>query len=237
MNSLSILLFSLTVLSVNDLPTLSGLPTNVEFIQTSSEVIDLNGTASDEETPDSLLVFSFSVEPDSVNTSYSTETGILTLTSSAGFTGTATLTVTVTDGDGGAASEIISVTVNLDPTGIERLEGIPEEYVLYQNYPNPFNPVTKIRFGLPEESEVILKIYDILGREVVTLINSTQRAGYYNFNWNASNNASGIYFYVLTAKSLNNPSTGLSALPNRQAGDKAGSRRDYREVKKMLLIK
>ena len=207
---------NITVNEVNDLPVLTGLPAGVEFVQNGSATIDLNGTASDIETPDSLLVFSFMAVPDSVNTTFNNDTKILTLTSFGGFTGSVLLTITVTDEDAGTAEEDINVTVHSSVTGIERLDGIPEDYTLYQNYPNPFNPVTKIRFGIPEESEVSLRIYDVLGREVTTLINSTQGAGYYNYNWNATNNASGIYFYVLTARSLN---------------------QDYREIKKMLLIK
>jgi len=76
---------------------------------------------------------------------------------------------------------------------------IPESYTLYQNYPNPFNPTTTIRYGLPQSSLVTIKVYDILGREVKTLIHAQQAAGLYNMKFDASNFASGIYFYVLRA--------------------------------------
>ena len=78
---------------------------------------------------------------------------------------------------------------------------IPGKYELGQNYPNPFNPVTKIKFDIPNGQwttiNVQLKIYDILGREVTTLVNEKLSPGTYNVEWNASDYASGIYFYQL----------------------------------------
>ncbi len=210
---------NVTVNSVNDLPVLSGLPSSIEFLQTGSATIDLNGTGSDVETADSLLVFSFSADPDSINVSYNNQTGIATITSAGNFTGNATLTVTVTDADGGIVSGTTNVTVTPEVVGIEQLSGIPEQYSLYQNYPNPFNPTTKIKFGLPEASQVSLKIYDMLGREIAILANSILPTGYYEYNWNATDNASGIYFCVLSTSSNNSASAG------------------YREIRKMLLIK
>jgi hypothetical protein len=79
------------------------------------------------------------------------------------------------------------------------------KFSLAQNYPNPFNPVTKIKFSIPaalstgEGSGVRLLVYDILGREVATLVNSTLKPGNYEVDFNGSNYASGIYFYQLTA--------------------------------------
>lgn len=80
-------------------------------------------------------------------------------------------------------------------SGIKEESGIPTQYYLSQNYPNPFNPSTMISFSLPEADKVSLKVYDILGREVSTLINKELSAGNYKFDWNASVLASGIYFY------------------------------------------
>ncbi len=78
-------------------------------------------------------------------------------------------------------------------------EVLPQKYLLYQNFPNPFNPSTTFKFDLPENSYVTLKIYDLVGREVNTLINENQTAGRYLIDFNASNLASGVYFYKLTA--------------------------------------
>ena len=79
---------------------------------------------------------------------------------------------------------------------------IPTEYILNQNYPNPFNPSTTIKYEIPEISFVNLKVYDVLGSEVVTLINEEQTVGSYEVEFDASNLPSGIYFYRLQAGSF-----------------------------------
>jgi len=83
---------------------------------------------------------------------------------------------------------------------------LPREFTLYQNYPNPFNPVTTIKYSLQVETlratslqNVTLKIYDVLGREVATLVNKEQPAGVYEVEWDAGSISSGIYFYELRA--------------------------------------
>lgn len=88
----------------------------------------------------------------------------------------------------------------------------PQTLELAQNYPNPFNPTTRIVYQIPKASEVKLKVYDMLGREVETLVSGVQQAGRYEVIFNASRLASGVYFYRL----------------------KAGS---FIETKKMLLVK
>ena len=77
--------------------------------------------------------------------------------------------------------------------------GVPKEFALYQNYPNPLNPNTVIGYQLPFISKVSLKIYDILGREVETLVNELQEAGSYEVQFDARLLANGIYFYQLNA--------------------------------------
>lgn len=79
---------------------------------------------------------------------------------------------------------------------------IPATITLHQNYPNPFNPITTIRYGIPEDSYVTLKIYDILGREVKTLVSEQQEAGHYIVEFNAQNFSSGVYFYKIVANGL-----------------------------------
>ena len=76
---------------------------------------------------------------------------------------------------------------------------IPEVFSLAQNYPNPFNPSTKISFSIPQQSQVTLKIYDVLGKEVMTLVNDVKSAGNYEVEFNASNLSSGAYFYKIQA--------------------------------------
>lgn len=79
---------------------------------------------------------------------------------------------------------------------------VPQEYKLHQNYPNPFNPVTTIKYQLPKDGLVQIKVYDIIGREVMTLVNEQKTAGTYETVFNATNFASGIYFYRIQSGSF-----------------------------------
>lgn len=89
-------------------------------------------------------------------------------------------------------SEIVSVR---EENNLQEIN----DYVLYNNYPNPFNPSTVISYQLPALSQVTLKVYDVLGREVATLVNQKQVAGNYEVEFNAKGLSSGIYFYKMTA--------------------------------------
>ena len=75
----------------------------------------------------------------------------------------------------------------------------PSRFQLQQNYPNPFNPQTKISYSVPKESFITLKVYDVLGREVATLVQDKKQVGEYTVTWNADNVPSGVYFYKLTS--------------------------------------
>ena len=97
------------------------------------------------------------------------------------------------------------------------VENIPDEFVLYSNYPNPFNPQTRIDFGLHEDAYVELVIYDIMGREVITLVDEQYTPGYKSIIWDATNQlgmkvSAGMYFYALRAN-------------------------DFTQIKKMILVK
>lgn len=88
----------------------------------------------------------------------------------------------------------------LDVVSVRNVDGtLPRDFSLSQNYPNPFNPSTTIKYSVVENAKVSLKVYDILGKEVATLINETQAPGTYEFDFNASNLASGMYIYTLRA--------------------------------------
>ncbi len=91
-------------------------------------------------------------------------------------------------------------------------QGLPKEFILWQNYPNPFNPITKIKYSIPVETIVRIKIFDVLGRELTTLIDMKQPAGIYEVYWNAYNYSSGIYFCSFTTE-------------------------EYSTVKKMILLR
>jgi hypothetical protein len=97
-------------------------------------------------------------------------------------------------------------------TSVQNEDQNPIAFSLEQNYPNPFNPSTKIKYSIPNSEFVTLKVYDVLGNEVATLVNEEKSAGSYEVNFNASQLSSGIYFYKL------------------QTGN-------FAETKKMLLLK
>jgi hypothetical protein len=93
---------------------------------------------------------------------------------------------------------------NTDDLNINHDKTIPGQYILFPNYPNPFNPLTTLRYDLPEDAMVNITIYDMLGREVKTLVNTTQDAGFRSVIWNATNDydkpvSAGVYFYQIKA--------------------------------------
>lgn len=95
-----------------------------------------------------------------------------------------------------------SVSFTLIPEGVTSISNndyVVKDFKLYQNYPNPFNPNTLIKYSLPEKTNVKLSVYNILGTEVVNLVNETQNAGEYEIEFNASKLSSGVYLYRLEA--------------------------------------
>ena len=115
------------------------------------------------------------------------------------------------------AIAMISVLTSVDMGPKKQM---PKSYALLQNYPNPFNPTTTISYQLPVSSNVTLKIFDLLGREVTTLVNERKDAGTYSVRWNASGFASGMYLVRIQARPTN--------------GGQAGS---FVDTKKVLLMK
>ncbi|CAN5583534.1 hypothetical protein BH10BAC5_BH10BAC5_06280 [soil metagenome] len=89
------------------------------------------------------------------------------------------------------------------PLSAEVIVGVPTKFELSQNYPNPFNPTTKINYDLPFDSKVSIVLFDVTGRQVATILNSAQVAGYQTITFNASNMASGMYFYQINAEGGN----------------------------------
>lgn len=81
-------------------------------------------------------------------------------------------------------------------------ENIPSTYNLHQNYPNPFNPITKIEFDIPEKNNVQLIVYNMLGKQVATIVNSELEAGHHSFGFDGTNHSSGIYFYRLETENF-----------------------------------
>ena len=90
------------------------------------------------------------------------------------------------------------VVLSNSPTDVKDNHNVfPNSFVLKQNYPNPFNPSTTISYSIPENSSVTLKVFNVLGNEVATLVNEFKNAGEYNMRWQPSNVSSGVYFYEL----------------------------------------
>jgi len=200
--------------SGNSAPELSGLPESVEFIADSSYTINIWEHVYDIETPDSLLTYQFETSTDSLYTSFDSLSGLLTLTADLAYTGIDTLWISVFDDSSASDEAIILVEVN-PATGleIEPENMIPTQFSLSQNYPNPFNPVTRIRFGLPENSDVKIELYNMLGKRITVILQSKKPAGYHEITFNGSQLASGIYFYRI------------------QAGQK------FEQTKKLILLK
>ncbi len=115
--------------------------------------------------------------------------------------GEAVITVTAIDA---ANNDFFAYSFGVDSrlTDVESEEAIPTEFALMQNFPNPFNPTTNIKFALPTESNVSLKIYNILGEEVAALINKVMPAGFHTYNFDATRLSSGMYIYRIEAGSF-----------------------------------
>ncbi len=101
----------------------------------------------------------------------------------------------------------------------EQINEMPIQFLLSQNYPNPFNPSTKIKYSVPQSSQVVIKVFDVLGNEIETLVNEEKPTGTYEINWNAATLPSGVYFYQLKVY----PAIGGAG--------------DYINIKKMILLK
>ncbi|MBP9084178.1 MAG: T9SS type A sorting domain-containing protein [Bacteroidia bacterium] len=104
---------------------------------------------------------------------------------------------TINDGGIGPWSDVFKFKIVI--TDVENEQQLPTEFILNQNYPNPFNPSTIISYELPNASKVIIKVYDIIGNEVATLVNEEKPAGRYNIEFSGSNLSSGIYLYKIIA--------------------------------------
>lgn len=117
--------------------------------------------------------------------------------------------------------EYVNSTLLISPlVGVkDKIVELPKEYRLFQNYPNPFNPTTTFKYDLPFNSKVTLRIFNVLGQKVNTLVDGMQEPGFKSLEWNATNVASGVYFYHLEAMSTTDPS------------------KIFTQVKKMILVK
>ncbi|MDA0986787.1 MAG: N-acetylmuramoyl-L-alanine amidase [Bacteroidetes bacterium] len=124
------------------------------------------------------------------------------------------------NGDGVAGDAfIIKFRTVSQPDFVKLDNSIPLKFVLNQNYPNPFNPTTVIRFGIPNESNVRITIFNSLGQQVDEVVNERLNASFYEVNWNALNKPTGLYFYKIEAVDVTNPNN------------------IFTQTKKMMLVK
>ncbi len=201
-----------TVNPINDPPEIHDLPDEINFDNDSTYVLTLKNYATDIDTPDSLLSWTFIVSNDSLKLNYDVVSTQLTL-SAPDFSGKVQLICTVSDDSGATAQDTILVQVS-PATGIENAMNsyLPKKFELYQNFPNPFNPTTTIKFAMPKAGHVKIVVYNILGKMVATILDEDKTAGYHKVVFDGSSLASGIYFYQLQTK-------------------------EFRKVKKFILLK
>ncbi|MBL1212244.1 MAG: matrixin family metalloprotease [Ignavibacteriae bacterium] len=191
------------------LPTITTQPKNVTIEQGETAVLFVSAVGTP--TPNYQWKRNGAILPGEVNDTLRFENAQL------GDEGM--YSVTVSNTAGSINSLVVNLTVN-SLTSVEDilLSGIPTNFELLGNYPNPFNPSTKIRYAIPEQSNVKILIYNALGETVAVLSDQVKEAGYYDKNWDAGNLASGVYFLKINAASTK-------------------SNRKFNSVQKMLLIK
>ena len=198
--------FTLTVNAVNDAPVAYDdtimVDHNTDFVGAliASDVDDMEYSFYPLNNPSNGIV-TVSVE------------GLFVYSPTTDYSGSDSFTFIVCDY---SLCDTATILITIHPLSIDEAS-LPTEYAIHQNYPNPFNPVTTLRYDLPENALINITIYDMLGRQVKTLINQTQDAGYKSVIWNATNDygkpvSAGIYIYQI------------------QAGD-------YISTKKMVLLK
>jgi photosystem II stability/assembly factor-like uncharacterized protein len=188
--------------------------TNYGYTFDNSHSTGFSGWASDIAHEDPNLIYTGNYGSSS---SYTTNNGANWITGTSGMSGSGAGVIVPERGwiISQQTSNVYKMSIIYTVmTSVEEIVStiVPERFALSQNYPNPFNPATKIKYDVPVNSQVTLKIFDISGKEVANLVNEFKNAGSYELNFNASNLTSGVYFYTIQAN-------------------------DFRETKKMLLIK
>ncbi|MFA3783789.1 choice-of-anchor D domain-containing protein [Melioribacteraceae bacterium 4301-Me] len=204
-----------------DTPSISNLPDSFSIKQNESIKLNLWEYVEDRTTPDSLLDFSFKEKTGKINYSFDKANGNLEIKPKENNYGKAEIQITITNKYGASAKTSIFIEIIDEPLSVDNQRSeIPKEFILYQNYPNPFNPATKISYGLPVDSYVKVTAYNLLGEEVVVLVNRLENAGYHSVTFNAANLSSGVYLVRIQAEGL------------------SGSKRwQYNGARKMILLR
>lgn len=173
-------------------------------ISKSEEKLDMNWVSNSSSDVDGYYVFEYSADDN------------YEMNNSLGFSNSNNITIDKPGEEGDyqyvilAMDENNNIGIPSDPamvsitTGSEELSTLPDEFSISQNYPNPFNPTTEIKYSIPENSEVRIEVFNMLGRKIRTLVNKQQAAGRYNISFDATNLTSGTYFYRIKAGSFTN---------------------------------
>ncbi len=188
---------------VNDPPYFVYSLPKASYLDIDSLYLDLalDDYVSDPDDPDSTLAWSYEcAESGNMVVELDTETRHAIISAEA-VTGSYCVVFTVSDPQGTSASDTLRIMVTITEVAALNLVGnAPKEFVLYPNFPNPFNPATTIRYGIPKPCHVSLKVFNMLGQEVSVLIDDEQKTGIYEFEWDAANHPSGIYFVQIRTK-------------------------------------
>ena len=195
------------VMAINDPPVIFNL-SDTSFSSDTTLMIDLNQYVEDVDHPRSSLSWSAWVESafnDSLLVEIDNVNKLATFTAKYIFSADVVVSFTVIDDSLASDTAAITVQVKL-PAGVEENQNFhhPQTYLLGQNYPNPFNPATFIQYQLPQKGQVVLRIFNMIGQEVRSLVNGEEQAGYYEVKWDGKDNfgqllPSGIYLTQLQA--------------------------------------
>jgi len=190
----------------NYAPVITGFPDTLTFHADSTITLRLNDYVQDIDNPDSTLHWSVTGNH-SVIVEIDDASNIAVLSAPLDWSGTEILIFTAMDDSSAYDSDtlVVHVTPFVGVKGEEVLQ-IPKDYFLSQNYPNPFNMQTTIKYGIPEQNYVCIRIYDLIGREITTIVNKEQEAKYYKIIWDGKDQfgnkvSTGMYFYQIVARS------------------------------------
>jgi len=167
--------------------------------------LDLNKYVDDIDHPKSSLTWTAQVQPpydDSLKVEINHANNMVMFSANHIFSASTEIIFAVTDDSLGSDQDTMAVQVNL-PVNVKNFSNqpFPKTYSLNQNYPNPFNSATMIHYQLPRYSHVTIKVLNSVGQEVAILIDEPKNTGYYSIQWNAVNQASGLYFLWMMCKS------------------------------------
>ncbi len=199
--------FSVTIRPVNDPPYFEQpLPDSLTFRADSSVMLNLWNFVNDVETPDSLLIFNFTVNNDSILVNWDRTKGQLTIQAAHEFLGSAYLHLSVLDDSMAQVTDSVFLQVtNATAFSGKNLPIVPQHFFLGPNFPNPFNPRTTITFGLPSAQQVELLLFDLRGRKIALLRKAQFNAGVHQLILDAQQLqlSSGIYFLLLKTPKFN----------------------------------